>query len=303
MNHFADQLIDAVKAKGTPVCVGLDPRIESIPDDFRRHHGGYGLSEQKAADCILAFNRQIIDVVAPLVPIVKPQIALYELFGGAGIDAYRETIRYAHERGLLVIGDIKRGDIGSTAAAYAKAHLVSDDGSTADAVTVNPYLGRDSVEPFLDVCKGYGKGLFVLVRTSNPSAKDLQDIDAGTGKVFEAVARHVADWGAELLGESGYSSVGAVVGATWPEEATLLREMMPKTPFLVPGYGAQGGTAADVRPCFDDEGLGAVVNSSRGVIFAHERDPWKGQFGPEGWLDAVQAATKAMIADLHGAGL
>ena len=302
MISFADRLLTAIDAKATPACVGLDPRLDSIPSPVRDGFPGADTSSRQAAECILSFNCELIDVIAPLVPVVKPQIAFYEIFGGPGFDAYRKTVRYARERGLIVIGDVKRGDIGSTAAAYAKAHLVPDDtDSAADAVTVNPYLGSDSVAPFIDVCREHGRGIFVLVRTSNPSAKELQDLETAGEPFYVSVAKYVNDWGAGLIGERGYSSVGAVVGATWPQEAARLRELMPRSFFLVPGYGAQGGTADDVAPCFNADGKGAIVNSSRGIIFAHQREPWKQRFGERRWQQAVEAATKAMISDLRAA--
>ena len=241
-------------------------------------------------------------------PAVKPQIAFYEQYGFAGMWAFEETCKYAQEKGLLVIADAKRNDIGSTAAGYAGAMLSEVElfgakvpGLDADALTVNAYLGWDGIKPFVEACSEHDKGIFILVKTSNPSSGDLQDCEL-TGKdekkmkAYELMAHYVDSWGADLVGERGYSSVGAVVGATYPEQAAVLRKMMPKAIFLVPGYGAQGGGAADVKPCFNEDSLGAVVNSSRGIIFAYEKDD---KFGPENYADAARAAAVVMQKDLE----
>ena len=284
--HFADRLIEAVKAKGNPICVGLDPRLNKIPS----HIKAAALSEDKspmeaAADAIVAFNEGIIDAVADIVPAVKPQIAFYELYGHHGIRAYEETLRYAKSKGLITIADAKRNDIGSTAAAYAQAFLgevemfegedeVVMPVFDADSITITPYLGYDGIRPFSDEAAKYKKGMFVLVKTSNPSGSDLQDLKLASHQempMHEIVATLVDSWGSDFIGKSGYSFVGAVVGATYPEEAKKLRHLMPQSIFLVPGYGAQGGSAEDVRHCFNEDGLGAIVNSSRGIIHAYEK--------------------------------
>lgn len=301
MTLFADRLADAVRTKNSALVVGLDPQIARLPDDLRAQAQGDD-ARAKAADAIRRFNEIVIEQVAPYAVAVKPQIAYYEVFGPAGLAAYEETITCAQEAGLLVIGDIKRGDIGSTAAAYARAHLsrLDDDGTTrpaADAVTINPYLGTDSVKPFVDAAKAEGAGLFVLVRTSNPSAKELQDLVAGGRPLHEHVAELVTNWGKDLVGACGYSSVGAVVGATAPEELARLRTVLPQAWFLVPGVGAQGATAADVAPAFGRDGLGAVVNSSRGILYA---------FGPPqtaAWHVAVADAAKQLRDQLRQVAL
>jgi orotidine-5'-phosphate decarboxylase len=264
MQNFADRLIEAVEDKRSCVVVGLDPHIESFPEDIRKD---IGASSAEAAQAILKFNRQVISVIAEHAVAVKPQSAFYEALGWEGVRAYAETIKIAHEHDLLVIADVKRGDIGSTAEAYAKAHL---DHFGADAVTVNPYLGTDSIQPFIKRT-GAGKGIFVLVKTSNPSSTDIQDLDSGNRKVYEHVADLVERWGATCRGASGYSAVGAVVGATFPDIAAGLRRVMPHAIFLLPGYGAQGATAEDCKSCFDADGRGAIVSSSRGIIYAHTK--------------------------------
>lgn len=278
--HFADRLNEAIQKKNSVVCVGLDPRLDRLPafilnEAFKEH----GENFTGVANAFVTFCKGIIDSVHELAPAVKPQSAFFEQYGFQGVWAYEEICKYAREKGLIVIADAKRNDIGSTAKAYATAFLgksevmgESHSALEADAVTVTPYLGWDGVEPFMEACAENEKGIFVLVRTSNDSAGDLQDrITQGEEMpVHELMGHFVEAWGSEDLGESGYSFVGAVVGATYPGEAKKLREIMPKTIFLVPGYGAQGGGAEDVRPCFNEDGLGAIVNSSRGIIFAYE---------------------------------
>ena len=299
VENFADRLNKAIEEKGSCICVGLDPRLDQIPscivDPITKE---YGYTPEAASKAILEFNKGIIDAVHDLVPIVKPQIAFYEQFGFYGYLAFEETCRYAKSKGLLVLADIKRSDIGSTAKAYANYFLGEVDLFGApqkfidiDAVTLNPYMGYDSIKPFTDLCKKHGKGAFILVKTSNPSGSDIQDRGVeGDNKVFEMVAQLVESWGADEIGESGYSSVGAVVGATYPKEAEKLRELMPEAIFLVPGYGAQGGGASDVAPCFTD-GKGAIVNSSRGIIFAYEKVD-----GPEDGSHYEEAAHNAVLA-------
>lgn len=278
--HFADRLTGAIKDKNSVVCVGLDPRLERIPGFIvKAATEEHGQTFTAAANAFLEFNKGIIDAVHDLVPAVKPQIAFYEQFGFQGIWAFEETCKYAREKGLIVIADAKRNDIGSTAEAYARAFIGKTDFFSesipvvdADAVTVTAYLGYDGVRPFLEACAENEKGIFVLVKTSNPSSGDIQDRVTVNEKmsIAELMANFVETWGSEDLSESGYSFVGAVVGATYPKELTKLRGIMPKTLLLIPGYGAQGGTAKDVSAAFDKDGLGAIVNSSRGIIFAYE---------------------------------
>ena len=278
-----DRLIEAIESTRNPSVVGLDPTealvpaqvVSSLADEVRDSlESPEELPAAQLAVAYYEFNRTVIDAVADIVPAVKPQIAMYEALGPAGIDVYAMTCEYARERGLYVLADVKRGDIGSTAAAYAKMLSGVDgyDPWNVDAVTVNPYLGTDGIIPFVETAQETDKDIFVLVRTSNPSSSELQMLDLPNGKkVYEHVADLVEGWGADTVGESGYSRLGAVVGATHPDEGALLRKRMPHTFFLVPGYGAQGGTAADVRGMFDKDGSGAIVNSSRGIIGA-----WKG---------------------------
>lgn len=282
--HFADRLIAAIKKKGSPICVGLDPRLSQIPKFICRG--------KPAAEAIIAFNKGIINAVYDLVPAVKPQFAFYLQHGAAGVRAFEETCAYARERGLIVIADAKCNDIGSTAEAYADAFL--GKAMDCDALTVNPYLGWDGVKPFVEICKKSGKGIFVLVKTSNKSSGDFQDLETKDGmKNYEAVAHLLESWGSDEIGKSGYSAIGAVVGATFPYEAKLLRKIMPHTYFLVPGYGAQGGKAADVKVCFNADGFGALINSGRDIIFAWERGGSERNFG-----EAARAAVMKMKQEL-----
>jgi len=304
VQNFADRQIAAIEKKGTPACVGLDPRFELIPREIR-DYARESKSPAVQAECLFTFSREVLDVVEPHVGVVKPQVAFYERLGVAGLAAYAATVQTARWKGLIVIGDVKRGDIGSTAEAYAASHLKDleedeEGGSlTADAITVNPYLGTDSIEPFVAMAREKGRGIYVLVKTSNPSAAEFQDLKVDGTELFVKVAEKVNDWGRELVGERGYSSVGAVVGATYPEQAARLRKIMPRAYLLVPGYGAQGATAEDVGVCFNDDGLGAVVNSSRGIIYAWTRPPYKEQYGEGRWREAIEAATKDMINELR----
>ncbi len=302
MSNFADVLVNKIADLNSPIVVGLDPHFDKIPnfikEDARRKHGD---TFQAAADAILTFNHGIIDAIEGVVPAVKPQIAFYERFGSEGIRAYEETTKYAQKKGLLVIGDAKRNDIGSTATAYAQAHLGEVDvfgtmqpALNADALTITPYLGSDGINPFVETARAHGKGLFVLVRTSNPSSDEIQGQPVGDHLLDEHVATLVEGWGRDIIGESGFSAVGAVVGATYPEEARVLRNLMPNQIFLVPGYGAQGGGAEDVKPCFHENGTGAIVNSSRGIIFAYE----KAGKPEEAYAEAAREAAEAMKEDL-----
>ena len=287
--HFADRLLAAIARTGSPVCVGIDPLFERLPDTLR------GRDEVAAIE---TFSMGVIEAVAGTVPAVKPQIAYFERYGSAGVAGYERVVSAARKAGLVVIADVKRGDIGSTAAQYAAGHLARPDGP--DAITVNGYFGADGLAPFVEAARDHGKGLFVLVRTSNPSAREIQDFTDADGKtVFQHAAECVARIGAaeDLLGQSGYSCVGAVVGATWPDEARLLRKAMPRQLFLVPGYGAQGATAADCAASFDQGGRGAIVSASRSVIYAFGEDKYAGME----WPAAVAAAAKAFAGDLAGA--
>lgn len=296
---FGDRLASAVRRRGNPVLVGLDPRWEQLPESLR---AGRTPQAETVADAYRTFCCEIIDVVAPLVAAVKPQAAFFEQWGPPGMAALAEVVRYAHDEGLLVILDGKRNDIGSTAAAYADGWLGADapSGWGADAVTVSPYLGDDSLTPFVDVARERGTGLFALVKTSNPGGRMIQDLVADGRPVYRHVAEHVESLAAQSQGEAGYGFVGAVAGATYPEQLAELRETMPHTWLLVPGFGAQGATAADVAAAFDERGLGAIVNSSRGIIFAYSRAPYDERFGQPQWQHAVEAATHDMIAQLAG---
>jgi orotidine-5'-phosphate decarboxylase len=304
MTHFADRLADAIRAKGNAVCAGLDPRWDLLPTDIRARHGAGSL--EAAAVAVEEFCGRFLDVVAPLVPVVKPQAAFFEAFGPAGMAALQRLLRKARDRKLITILDGKRNDIASTAAAYADAAFVGTEIDRrvhpvweADALTINPYLGRDAVEPFLQSARKAGAGVFVLVRTSNPGAGQFQDLlvtAKGGGAprpLYQHVAEAVAAWSRENLGRCGFGDVGAVAGATYPAELTELRRTLPEVIFLVPGFGAQGGTAADVLPAFRGDGLGAVVNSSRGLMF-----PFKP--GERSWEAKIEAAAKETIAALAG---
>lgn len=304
IRHFADRLIKAIQQKGTPICVGLDPRLEQIPAFIKEEKiAKKNRSFEAAAEAILDFNKGIIDAVYDVVPAVKPQFAFYLQYGFSGIWAFEETCKYAREKGLIVIADAKCNDIGSTAEAYARAFLGEVDlfgGKIApmdcDAVTVNPYLGYDGIKPFIEICKKRGKGIFVLVKTSNPSSGDLQDrITEDKLRNYELMAHFLESWGADEIGKSGYTSIGAVVAATYPDEAARLRKLMPHVYFLVPGFGAQGGTAADVKACFNKDGLGALINSSRDIIFAWQRERSERNFGA-----AAREAVLKMKKELAG---
>lgn len=279
--------------------------LNYIPEHIlKKSYSEFGETLEGAADAIWQFNKEIVDHTYDLIPSVKPQIAMYEQFGIEGLKSYQKTVDYCQEKGLLVIGDAKRGDIGSTSAAYATGHLgkVQVGGKTysgfhTDFLTVNPYLGTDGVKPFVDVCNSDDKGLFVLVKTSNPSSGEFQDRLIDGRPLYELVAEKVVEWGDTCM-DGDYSNVGAVVGATYPEMSKVLRKLMPRTYFLVPGYGAQGGTAADLAHCFNEDGLGAVVNSSRGIIAAYRQEKYK-QFGPEHFAEASRQAVIDMVADIN----
>ena len=295
-NHFADRLAAAVRQKGNPVLVGLDPRAESLPPGLIA-----GAGPEAVARGYVAFCRGVIDVVAPLVAAVKPQAAFFEQLGPAGMTALKSIIDYAASKALLVILDGKRNDIGSTAQGYADAYLGGPGHGSpwgCDALTVSPYLGDDSLTPFVETAQARGAGIFVLVKTSNPGGKRFQDIVTEGRPLYRHVADYVESLAAQSAGANGYGSVGAVVGATYPEQLAELRAAMPHTWLLIPGYGAQGGTAKDCAAAFDAQGLGAIVNNSRGIIFAHSRKEFKDRFGPAQWQRAVEAATREMIEQL-----
>ena len=299
------QLIEKIKKTKEPICVGLDPMLNYIPAHIlKKSYNEFGETLEGAADAIWQFNKEIVDHTCDLIPSVKPQIAMYEQFGIEGLKSYQKTVDYCQQKGLLVIGDAKRGDIGSTSAAYATGHLgkvqvgsKTYSGFHTDFLTVNPYLGTDGVKPFVDVCNSEDKGLFVLVKTSNPSSGEFQDRLIDGRPLYELVAEKVVEWGDTCM-DGDYSNVGAVVGATYPEMSRILRKLMPRTYFLVPGYGAQGGTAADLAHCFNEDGLGAVVNSSRGIIAAYRQEKYK-QFGPEHFAEASRQAVIDMVADIN----
>ncbi|MDO4788935.1 MAG: orotidine-5'-phosphate decarboxylase [Johnsonella sp.] len=295
--------IDQTKA---PICVGLDPQLSFIPshikaDAYRR----LGANPEGAAEALWNFNREIIDEIYDLIPAVKPQIAMYEQLGIPGLVIYQRTVDYCKEKGLIVIGDAKRGDIGSTSEAYAKAHLGSTEiegnqfrAFDTDMLTVNPYLGTDGIEPFTKLCREEDKGLFILVKTSNPSSGEFQDKLIEGRALYEHVAEKVNEWGENNM-DGDYSDIGAVVGATYPQMSRELRKLMPKAYFLVPGYGAQGAGAKDLKPCFHEDGRGAIVNSSRGIIAAYRLKQYQERFTERDFAKASRAAVEDMIGDIH----
>ena len=300
-----NKLVDKIKKTNAPVVVGLDPMMSYIPEHItEKAFDEFGETLEGAAEAIWQYNKGIIDNTYDLIPAVKPQIAMYEQFGVPGLVAFDKTVKYAKEKDLVVIGDVKRGDIGSTSAAYATGHLGKVQvGSKKyslfdeDFATVNPYLGTDGIKPFIDVCKEENKGLFILVKTSNPSSGEFQDRLIDGRPLYEWVGEKVAKWGEEHMGND-YSYIGAVVGATYPEMGKVLRKVMPKSYILVPGYGAQGGTADGLKPYFNEDGLGAIVNSSRGIICAYKQDKYA-KFGSLNYADASRQAVIDMIEDIN----
>lgn len=305
-----DRLIEKIRKTNAPIVVGLDPMLSYVPEQIQRAaFEQFGETPEGAAEAIWQYNKGIVDAVWDLIPAVKPQIAMYEQFGIEGLKAFQKTVDYCHEKGLVVIGDVKRGDIGSTSAAYATGHLgkvqIGSKSYAAfdeDFATVNPYLGTDGIKPFVDVCREEKKGIFILVKTSNPSSGEFQDRLIDGRALYEYVGEKVTEWGADCVGASGYSAVGAVVGATYPEQGKILRKLMPKSFILVPGYGAQGGQGKDLVHFFNEDGLGAIVNSSRGIIAAYKQDKYKEQgITPENYADASRMAVEDMIADIAGA--
>ena len=302
-----NKLINKIQKTKAPIVVGLDPMLSYVPEHIQKKaFDEFGETLEGAAEAIWQFNKEIVDKTYDLIPAVKPQIAMYEQFGIEGLKAYKKTVDYCKSKDLVVIGDIKRGDIGSTSAAYATGHLGKVQvgsktyaGFDEDFATVNPYLGSDGVKPFIDVCKQEKKGLFILVKTSNPSSGEFQDQLINGKPLYEMVGEKVAQWGEDHMGDS-YSYIGAVVGATYPEQGKILRKVMPKSFILVPGYGAQGGKGKDLVHFFNEDGLGAIVNSSRGIIAAYKQEAYA-KFGAENFGDASRAAVEAMIADIQGA--
>lgn len=302
-----NKLIANIKKTNAPIVVGLDPTMQLIPKYIvDRCIAEYGETYEAVGEAIWQYNKGLVDAIHELIPAVKPQIAMYEQFGMAGMAAYEKTVRYCKKKGLVVIGDIKRGDIGSTSTAYALGHLggvkvgnTVCKGFDVDFATINPYMGSDSVKPFMEVCKEEKKGLFILVKTSNPSSGEFQDQLIGSKPLYEVVGEKVAEWASELPADT-YSYVGAVVGATYPEMGKVLRDIMPKSYILVPGYGAQGGKGKDLVHFFDKDGLGAIVNSSRGIIGAYKQEKYAA-YGEEGFADAAVAAVKDMQKDIAGA--
>lgn len=301
-----DTLVSKIRETQNPTVVGLDPRLNMIPDFIKEEaYSTYGKTPEGAAKAFLAFNKAIIDEVHDLIPAVKPQVAMYEQFGSVGMQAYIDTIAHAKAKGLVIIGDIKRCDIASTAENYSDGHIgrVSVEEEKfeiykEDFITLNPYMGYDSIDPYMNNCQTYDKGLFVLVKTSNPNSGEVQDIMVGDQHFYEYMGNLVSKWGQAYLGESGYSRIGAVVGATYPEQGKALRALMPKTYFLVPGYGAQGATAEDLAGCFNKDGLGAIVNSSRGIIAAYKKEAYAKDFSPADFAKASRQAVIDMRDDL-----
>lgn len=300
-----NKLVSKIQKTGAPIVVGLDPMLDYIPEHIiKKSFNEHGETLEGIGDAVWQYNKGIIDSIYDLVPSVKPQIAMYEQFGIVGLIAYKKTIEYAKSKDLIVIGDVKRGDIGSTSAAYATAHLGKIKiGSKEyklfdeDFATVNPYFGIDGIKPFVDVCKEEKKGLFILVKTSNPSSGEFQDRLVDGRPLYEWVGEQVDKWGSDHMGDS-YSYIGAVVGATYPEMGKILREIMPKSYILVPGYGAQGGKAKDLAPYFNKDGLGAIINSSRGIIAAYKQKEYA-QMGSLNYADASRQAVIDMIEDLR----
>ena len=302
-----NKLVSKIKKQNAPIVVGLDPMMKFVPKHLQdAAFEQYGETLEGAAEAIWQFNKAIIDNIYDIVPAVKPQIAMYEQFGIEGLKAFKKTVDYCHEKDMVVIGDVKRGDIGSTSEAYAVAHLgkvtVGSKKIAAfdeDFATVNPYLGSDGINPFTKVCKEEKKGIFILVKTSNPSSGEFQDKLIDGRPLYEHVGAKVDEWGRECMGDD-YSYVGAVVGATYPEMGAALRKIMPKAYILVPGYGAQGGKGSDLVNFFNKDGLGAIVNSSRGIIAAYTKDEYA-KFGEKNFAEASRQAALDMIADINGA--
>ncbi len=298
-------LVNRIKKMEAPIVVGLDPMLDYVPEYLLQNAiRERGETLEAAAEAVWQYNKGIVDAICDIVPAVKPQIAMYEQFGIPGLEVFKKTVDYCKEKGLVVIGDVKRGDIGSTSAAYAAGHIgkvkVGSKKLAAfdeDFITVNPYFGVDGIKPFVEVCKEEKKGLFILVKTSNPSSGEFQDQKIDGKPLYELVGEQVVKWGEECMGDA-YSYVGAVVGATYPEMGRIMRKVMPKTYILVPGYGAQGGTAKDLLPYFNEDGLGAIVNSSRGIIAAYKQPAYE-KFGDTGFAEAARQAALNMKEDIN----
>jgi len=301
--YAIDKLIKKIKQTNNPTVMGLDPRYEMLP---RCVTSKYAKSLEGVAKAIVEYNKTLIDNTYDIIPAIKPQIAFYEMFGIPGMEAFQETCRYAKEKGMVVIADIKRGDIGSTAKGYSNAYLgktpigeKEESIFDVDFVTVNPYMGTDCVKPFIEDCKKYEKGIFLLVKTSNPSSGELQDLKLENKKeVYLQIAELVEKWGETLRGEYGYSSIAAVVGATYPKQLEQIRKVAPHTYFLIPGYGAQGGKAQDIALGFDENGLGGIVNASRSLMCAYQSDRWKNQYTEQEYAKATRAEAVRMKEDL-----
>lgn len=306
MKNAIDRLIDKIKEMNNPTVIGLDPRYDMLPNSIKSK---YGTDLKSVSEAILEYNYKLIDSVCDIVPAVKPQIAFYEMFGTDGIKAFCDTCKYAKSKGMIVIADMKRGDIGTTAQGYSNAAIgetpIGEKSYSifdVDFVTVNPYLGTDGIKPFIEDCKKYNKGIFVLVKTSNKSSGELQDLKLEDGKtVYEKVAELVNIWGEELIGENGYSSISSVVGATYPKQLEELRQIMPASYFLIPGYGAQGGKAEDIALGFDEKGLGGIVNASRSLMCAWKSDRWKDKYSDEQFAEATRAEAIRMRDELNNA--
>ena len=306
MNNMMDKLIQKIKETNNPTIIGLDPRYEQIPECIKSK---YEESLEGVAKSIIEFNKRIIDAIKDIIPAVKPQIAFYEKYGIEGMKAFEETCKYAKKQGMIVVADIKRGDIGTTAQSYSDAFLgrskigqKEESIFDVDFVTLNPYMGIDSIKPFIEDCKKYNKGVFILAKTSNPSSKDIQDLKLETGeKVFEKVAKLIENWGKDQLGEYGYSSISAVVGATHKEELKEIRKIAPHTFFLIPGYGAQGGKAEDIALGFDKNGIGGIVNASRSLINAYSSEMWKQKFTEDEFEKATRSEALRMKEELNQA--
>lgn len=295
--NFGDRLVTTINKKNSRVVVGLDPRIESLPRAFIRKKRQGVKATIKAIE---KFCYEVIDIIKPHAVAVKPQIAFYEVFGSYGISTFEKICANAKDKGLLVIADVKRGDISTTCEAYAEAYLGRRSLFRVDTVTVNPFFGFDGIKPFVDVAKENGKGIFILVKTSNPSSIEFQDLRVENKPIYEILAEKVAEWGKELVGENGYSSIGAVVGATYPEQLRQIRNILLKNFLLIPGYGAQGGKAEDIKYLFDSKGLGAIVNASRSITFAYRNPPFDKKYGERQWEKAVEAAVIQMKEELNG---
>ena len=306
MKNAIDILIEKIKQTNNPTVMGLDPRYEMIPEYIRKK---YDKTLEGISKAIIEFNKKLIDATYDIIPAVKPQIAFYEMYGLEGMKAFEETCKYAKEKGMIVIADIKRSDIGTTAQAYSNAFLgktkIGDKEQSiydVDFVTLNPYMGIDSIKPFIEDCKKYNKGIFVLVKTSNPSSGDLQDVKLENGEeVYIKVAKLLEEWGKDLIGEYGYSSVSAVVGATYPKQLEEIRKVANHTYFLIPGYGAQGGKAQDIAYGFDKNGLGGIVNASRSLMCAYKSDLWKEKYTEKEFEKATREEAIRMRDELNSA--